>query len=114
MRIGFITGIPVVAWLLSASTVLATDFNVTINPPNPSLTSVEAFIVAILDFVTVVAIPIIVLAIIYAGFLYVTARGNAQQTEQATRALTYAIIGAVLVLGAVALSEVIKNLISSL
>ena len=61
----------------------------------------------------IIATPIIVLYIIYAGFLYVTARGNAQQVEQATRALTYAIIGGVIVLGAVAMSQILANVVAS-
>ncbi len=74
-------------------------------------TSVEDLLIAILNIFIVVATPIIVLFIIYAGFLYVSARGNAQQIQQATRALTYAIIGGVLVIGAVALAQVIANTI---
>ena len=76
-------------------------------------TSVEGLLVAILNIFIVIATPIIVLFIIYAGFLYVTARGNAEQVQQATRALTYAIIGGVLVIGAVALSQVVANLVDA-
>lgn len=75
--------------------------------------SLEELLVGILNIFIVLATPIIVLFIIYAGFLYVTAQGNAQQVQQATRALTYAIIGAVLILGAVAISEVIQATVSS-
>jgi TRAP-type C4-dicarboxylate transport system permease small subunit len=75
--------------------------------------SLEEFIVALLRIFITIAIPIIVLFIIYAGFKYVTARGNAQQVQEATRALTYAIIGAVLIIGAVALSEIIANTVGA-
>ena len=75
--------------------------------------SVEDILVAVLNIFIVIATPIIVFFIIYAGFLYVTARGNAEQTQQATRALTYAIIGGVLILGAVALAEIIDNLVDA-
>lgn len=78
-----------------------------------SPTSIEGLLVAILNIFIVLSIPIIVLFIIYAGFLYVTARGNAQQVETATRALTYAVIGAVIIIGAVALSEIVKNLVDN-
>lgn len=83
-----------------------------IGNPTP-FTTIEEVIEAILGVLMVIATPIIVFFIIYAGFLYVTARGNAQQVEQATRSLTYAIIGAVLILGAVVLAEIINNLITS-
>jgi len=75
--------------------------------------SLEDLIVAILRIFITVATPIIVLFIIYAGFKYVTAQGNAQQVQEATRALTYAIIGAVLIIGAVAISEIIANTIGA-
>lgn len=78
-----------------------------------SPTTIEGLLVAILNVFIVVAVPIIVLFIIYAGFLYVTAKGNVEQVQQATRALTYSIIGAVIIIGAVAISEVIKNVVDA-
>jgi hypothetical protein len=76
-------------------------------------TSLRDVVLALLNAFIVIAIPIIVIAIIYAGFLYVTARGNTQQVQQATRALTYAIIGGILVIGAVAIAAVIGNVVGS-
>jgi uncharacterized paraquat-inducible protein A len=79
---------------------------------NPlAVSSLQELLVGILNAVIVLAIPIIVLFIIYAGFLYVTARGNVQQTQDATRALTYAIIGGVLIMGAVAIAEIVQNVV---
>jgi hypothetical protein len=75
--------------------------------------SIEELLLVILNTFIVIAVPIIVLYIIYAGFLYVTARGNAEQTKQATQALTYAVIGGVIVIGAVAIAEVIKNVVAA-
>lgn len=73
----------------------------------------QALLLDVLNVFIIIATPIIVLYIIYAGFLYVTARGNVQQTQQATRALMYAIVGGVIVLGAVALAEIVKNVVDS-
>lgn len=78
-----------------------------------SPTTFEGLLVSILNVFIVIATPIIILFIIYAGFLYVTARGNADQVQQATRALTYSIIGAVIIIGAVAISQVIKNVVDA-
>ncbi len=75
--------------------------------------SIQGFIVAILNVIIVIATPIVVIFIILAGFKYVTARGNATQVQEATRALTYAIIGGVLIIGAVAIAEIIKGLVTS-
>lgn len=78
-----------------------------------NVSSIEELIVSILNMLIIIATPIIVLFIIYSGFLYVTAKGNAEQTQKATRALTYAIIGGVLIIGAVAISEVVKNTVDA-
>jgi type III secretory pathway component EscU len=87
---------------------------VSIRLENPlSVKSIQDLLVAILNIVMILMIPVIVFFIIYAGFLYVTARGNAEQVKQATRALTYAIIGGVLVVGAFAIAEIIKATVQS-
>ena len=75
--------------------------------------SIEELITSILGILIVIATPIVVLFIIYAGFLYVTAQGNAEQVKTATRALTYAIIGGVLIIGAVALSGIIEGVVTA-
>jgi TRAP-type C4-dicarboxylate transport system permease small subunit len=81
------------------------------NPLN--VDTIPELLTAILNILIVLAIPVIVFFIIYSGFLYVTAKGNAQQVEQATRSLTYAIIGGVIVIGAVAIAEIVRNLVTS-
>ena len=75
--------------------------------------SIQELLGLILQLVIIIATPIVVLFIIFAGFKYVTARGNASQIEEATKALTYAIIGGVLIIGAVAISKIIQNLVNS-
>jgi len=80
---------------------------------NPNLTTVESFIEAILNVLLVLSVPIIIICIIFAGFTYVTAQGNPEKIKTANRSLTYALIGAVLILGAVALSGIIAGLVNS-
>lgn len=75
--------------------------------------TIQDFLVAILNVIIIIATPIIVLFIIYAGFKYVTARGNPAQIQEATQALTYAIIGGILIIGAVAISKIIGNLVTA-
>jgi hypothetical protein len=77
------------------------------------ITSIETLLTAILNVLLVIAVPIIVFFIIFAGFTYVTAQGNPEKIKTATRSLTYAIIGAVLILGGVAISEIIASVVSS-
>lgn len=77
------------------------------------INSIEGLLVAVLEIIIIISIPIIVIFIIYSGFLYVTARGNPQQIEQASKSLTYAIIGGVLIIGAVAIAQIIRNLVNT-
>jgi Type IV secretion system pilin len=94
------------------------DGGPSVNPPsfsgsgslvNPlkNITSITGFFLAILDILLVFAIPFVVFFIIYAGFMYVTARGNSTKIATAHNALLYAIIGGLLILGA----RLILNLI---
>lgn len=75
--------------------------------------SIEELLVAILNIFMVLMIPVIVFFIILAGFKYVTAQGNSGQIEEATTTFTYAIIGGVLILAAVAIAEIIRNTVDS-
>ena len=86
---------------------------VSLESPLKNIDSIEGLLVAILRIIIILMIPVIVFFIILAGFKYVTAQGNASQVEDATRALTYAIIGGVLILAAVAISQIIANVVKS-
>jgi len=87
--------------------------NVKLENPLKNVSSIEALLVAILNIVEILMIPVIIFFIILAGFKYVTARGNTTEVEEATRALTYAVIGGVLVLAAVAISKIIQTTVSA-
>ena len=81
---------------------------------NPiAFNSIQEFLVAILNIIIVIATPIVVIFIILAGFKYVTARGNPAKITEATQALTYAIIGGVLIIGAIAIARIIGNLVGA-
>lgn len=87
-----------------------TPEGITVKLNNPlRMNTLEELLVAILNLIMVLMVPVIVFFIILAGFKYVTARGNASSIEEATRALTYAIIGAVIILGAVVISTMIES-----
>jgi TRAP-type C4-dicarboxylate transport system permease small subunit len=75
--------------------------------------SIGALLVAIINIVMILMVPVIVFFIIYAGFKYVTARGNASQVEEASQSLLYAILGGVLILGAFAIAAIIQNIVTA-
>ncbi len=75
--------------------------------------TITELLLAILRIFMVIAVPIIIFFIVYSGFLYVTARGNSEQIQTATRAFTYAIIGGLIILGAMVLVAIIQNLVAA-
>jgi hypothetical protein len=76
--------------------------------------TLTGFLLNLIDILILFAIPLIILMIIYAGFLYVMARGNEEQVTRATRALTYAVIGGLLILGAKLLLTIIQGTVDQL
>ncbi len=76
--------------------------------------SIEGFLIAIIDIILIFALPIVILFIMYAGFLYVTARGDTSKISTAHTALTWAIIGGVIVFGAKLIIELIKGTVGAL
>ncbi len=77
-------------------------------------TSLEALIKTILIGVIKIGIPIIALAIIYCGFLFVAARGNSEKIGKAKEALMYTLIGAAILLGSWAIALLIKDTVLAL
>lgn len=72
-----------------------------------------AFLQDILDVIMVFAVPLIVFMIIYAGFLFVMDRGSDKNLAQAKRALLYAVIGGVIILGAQAILMVVQGTVDA-
>ncbi|MCU0678402.1 MAG: pilin [Candidatus Pacebacteria bacterium] len=119
-KIGFLVACVPVLFLgmlsiVSAQTESSPTASVTpVTLENPlRVDSLEALLVAILNIFITLMIPVIVFFIILAGFKYVTAQGNPGRIEEATTTFTYAIIGGVLILAAVAIAEIIKNTVAA-
>jgi hypothetical protein len=119
-KIGFLLMcLPTLIFGLMGNVVLAGDPQggpgvqpVTLNNPL-QVDSLEALLVAILNIFITLMIPVIVFFIILAGFKYVTAQGNPGRIEEATTTFTYAVIGGVLILAAVAIAEIIRNTVAA-
>ena len=61
-----------------------------------------------------IGFPIAALAIIYSGFLFVTAQGNEKQLQDAKRTFLWTIIGTAILLGAWAIAEAVQLFITGL
>ncbi len=68
----------------------------------------------ILTIVARVATALLTLMLIYVGFLFVQARGNAEKLTQARTALQWTVIGGLVLIGAAAIANVIAATASSL
>jgi heme/copper-type cytochrome/quinol oxidase subunit 2 len=76
--------------------------------------TIKGFLDAILGAVVTIATPIVVLMLVYSGFLFVKAQGNPEKLTDAKRAIMWTIIGAVIVLGAFVLSSAIKGTVDDI
>lgn len=113
----------VVVVLLSVPTVIAGQGEVDIptessglerftNPLNA--TSLSDFIKQALEVVRDIGFIVAILFIVYAGFLFVTAQGNEEKLKRAKNALTWAIVGTVVILGAWIFAEAIGDTVTQL
>jgi hypothetical protein len=75
--------------------------------------TISQFLIDLIDVLLVFALPLIVLFIMYAGFLYVTAQGNPGKITTAHTALLWAVVGGVIVLGAKLIVTVIDGTINA-
>ena len=83
--------------------------------PNPlRVDSLEALLTAVLNIIIYMSFPIIVLMIVYTGFLFISAQGNPQKIEAARKALIWTVIGGLIVLGAKALAVGIEATVRAL
>ncbi len=79
---------------------------------NPLAASgVTGFLESVLGTITYMALPIIALTIIYAGFSFITARGNREKLKKASHNITFVLIGAAIILGAYTIITVFYNTI---
>ncbi len=76
--------------------------------------TVSDFISTVLKAVVYLAMPVIALFLMYAGFKYIAARGNPGAINEAHQNFMYVIIGAALILGAWVLATLIGGTVTQL
>ena len=92
--------------------VASAAYTVVINNPIPSYGTLPAFIQMLLTLFMFIMTPVLVLAVVYTGFLFVTAQGNEKSLGDAKKALVWTLAGAVIVLGAKVIAEMIRGTMS--
>ena len=101
-----------IAWA-AALPVFAQSAGATLENPL-RFDSIERFIEGVLQAIVMVALPIIVAFMVYAGFKYIFARGNVSKIGEAHKNFTYVIIGTILILGAWVLATLIGGTVTQL
>lgn len=76
--------------------------------------TLSKFLGLILEIVIAISTPIIVLMIVYSGFLFVKAQGNPEGLVTAKKAMMWTMIGAIIILGAFVLSKAIEGTVKDL
>jgi hypothetical protein len=121
--IAFMLVLPVLS-LAQNCTVNPTAPGCTINPtpagttkivnPLGETSSIPKLIHDILEGAVKIGMPIVVLAIVYCGFLFVSAQGKPESIEKAKSALLYTLIGAAILLGSWAIAQLIVDTVKGL
>jgi cytochrome c biogenesis protein CcdA len=76
--------------------------------------SIETFIQGVLQAIVMIALPIITVFIVYAGFKYISARGKPDALRESNKNLMYVVIGATLILSAWVLATLIGGTVTQL
>lgn len=76
--------------------------------------TIQDLLLAILDAVIMIMFPIVILSLVYAGFLFVKAQGQPGELEKARSAFFWGVIGGVIVLGAKGLALAIEATVGEL
>ncbi len=81
--------------------------------PNPlKTTSVIDIIDRIMNFMFLISIPIAMIMLMYAGFIYITSAGDSKKTSTAGQIIMYALIGFCIVLLAKGIVYVVQDVLT--
>jgi len=84
------------------------------NPLKGDVKTLTGLLNLIMDAAMLILVPIIVLAIIWVGFMFVKARGNETEITNAKKAFMYVMIGSAIILGAKVILTIVESTINSL
>ena len=85
--------------------------------PNPlagTVDTVPQFFQKVVDIVIKIGVPIVAIAILYSGFLFVWARGRPTEIGKAKEALLFAVIGGLVLLASCLVAEAIKDALTTI
>lgn len=98
----------------SNPTQTGTGGSTTLTNPLQGGASLESFLNSILAFVVRIGTIVVILMLVYVGFLFVAARGEPEKISAARTALLWTIVGALILLGAQAISLGIQATVNAI
>ena len=88
--------------------------NTTLKNPLGTGATLNTLLADILQFVVRIGSIIVILMLVYVGFMFVVARGNPAEISKARQALMWTVIGALVLLGAEAIAQGIQATVQAL
>ena len=82
------------------------------NPLNSAYSNIPNFIAGVLRVMVQVGLPVVALAFLWSGFMFVKAQGAPGKLDEAKKNFMYVCIGALLILGAWVIATLIGNTVS--
>lgn len=80
-----------------------------IKNPATSIDSIGGIVEAVVRIVRTIAIPFIVIMIMYTGWLFIAAQGNPDKLKGARTAFLWTMVGTMIVLSAELIASLLKN-----
>ncbi|MEK7185717.1 MAG: hypothetical protein AAB726_03775 [Patescibacteria group bacterium] len=82
------------------------------NPLAGNVNSIFSFVTYVLENIVLpLGVVIVVFFVIYSGFLFVTAQGNADKLQDARQTFLWVVVGAAILLGSVVIAKAIQTTI---
>ncbi|PSO46722.1 MAG: hypothetical protein BRC24_00510, partial [Parcubacteria group bacterium SW_4_46_8] len=75
-------------------------------------TSLQEFLGELLEAFVTLLYTILVLALVYSGFLFVTAQGNPEQLQKARTVLKWVVVGAVIIFARWLIADIIGTTVN--
>ncbi len=94
----------------------ADNFELTVAVKNPlgDKKEFKDILSSVLKAIMDIVLPVVIVMVIYSGFLYVVARGNPDAISKAHKTLTWTLIGAAILLGAQLIATVLVDTVSNI
>jgi hypothetical protein len=108
----------VLALLLPDATLAQSTYPNPLDPdgsgPDEGVNDIPGFLALVLEGLSLLLMPLVIIFIIYAGYLFVTAQGEEAKISKARATLMYAIIGAAVILGARIMADILADTLTEL